>query len=50
MPGIIQEQFKGLKELKQNVNEAIKKADKANDAAQVAKEENQQGYFRRKRQ
>ena len=47
VPGIIQEQFKGLKELKQNVNEAIKKADKANDAAQVAKGKSA-GLFQKK--
>ncbi len=47
VPGIIQEQFKGLKELKQNVNKAIKKADEANDAAQVAKGKSA-GLFQKK--
>ena len=47
VPGIIQEQFKGLKELKQNVNKAIKKADEAKDAAQVAKGKSA-GLFQKK--
>ena len=38
VPSIIQEQFNGLKVLKQNVSEATKKAEAAKDSAKSAKE------------
>ena len=47
VPYIIQEQFNGLKVLKQNVSEATKKAEAANDSAKSAKEKSA-GLFHKK--
>ena len=47
VPSIIQEQFNGLKALKQNVSEATKKAEAAKDSAKSAKEKSA-GLFHKK--
>ena len=47
VPSIIQEQFNGLKALKQNVIEATKKAEAAKDSAKLAKEKSA-GLFHKK--
>ena len=47
VPSIIQEQFNGLKVLKQNVSEAAKKAEEAKGSAKLAKEKSA-GLFHKK--